>query len=103
MVLESMRSVFLIGLIGAFLGLTAGCTKPCMELQQIMCTCEGRTQDARSVCEDAAKAQAELAPPKDGDEVVCESLLEGCQAIVDAGCDQLQTREGKRACGLAID
>lgn len=68
-----------------------------------MCSCEGQTQDARNLCEDIANEQANLAPPTDADQNVCESLLAGCQAIVDEGCDRLQTREGKRACGLAID
>lgn len=81
----------------------AGCTTPCMEIQQIMCSCEGQTQDARNFCEDAAKAQADLSPPTNADERVCESLLPGCQAVVDEGCDKLQTQEGKRACGLAVD
>lgn len=97
-----LKALFIV-LTLVFAAATAGCTTPCVEIQQIMCSCEGQTQDARNLCEDAANAQADLAPPTDDDQLVCDALLAGCQAIVDEGCDKLQTREGKRACGLAVD
>lgn len=103
MVPTLMRPFLLLALVVMPALLAAGCTKPCIEIQQILCTCEGLTQDARNACEDDANAQADLDPPTADDELVCEGLLEGCEAIVEQGCELLQTREGKRACGLAVD
>lgn len=103
MVPRLMRTLLLPAFVLVPLLAASGCTKPCMEIQQILCTCEGLTQDARNACEDDANAQADLDPPTADDELVCEGLLEGCQAIVEQGCELLQTREGKRACGLAVD
>lgn len=103
MVPTLMRTCLLLAVVFAQALAATGCTKPCIEIQQMLCTCEGLTQDARNACEDDANAQADLDPPTADDELVCEGLLDGCQAIIDQGCEQLQTREGKRACGLAVD
>ena len=79
------------------------CSSPCLQVQQVLCQCQGSTQSERSTCEDNAKQQESLQPPSDATQDTCDQLLPGCEAIIDggAGCASLQTDEGRKACGLA--
>jgi hypothetical protein len=79
-----------------------GCASPCQQVQQALCRCAGQTQTERSSCEDAASAQESLSPPTDAQFSTCEALLAGCEQVVAAGCEQLRTEKGKKACGLAL-
>ena len=80
-----------------------GCVSPCMEIQRVLCTCKGQTQNERSACEDAAAAQERLAPPDAAGLTQCEALLPGCQALVQdgSGCEALFTTAGRVTCGIA--
>jgi hypothetical protein len=82
--------------------LWAACTSPCLKVQQVLCQCQGSTQNERNVCEDAASAQEQLAPPDDAQLAACEALLPDCEAQVALGCDALDTPDGRRACGIAV-
>lgn len=79
----------------------SGCTAPCLRVQEILCECQGRTQDERQRCMQIAEAQERLAPPGPAQQEICAGLIEGCEAAVAAGCETLRTVEGKQACGLA--
>jgi hypothetical protein len=81
--------------------LWGACTSPCMQVQQLLCQCQGSTQTERNTCEDAASAQEQLAPPDEAQLAACEALVPECEAQVAQGCDTLDTPAGRVACGIA--
>ena len=89
---------FAIVLVAA---LQSGCDSACLDVQQVLCECTGRTQDQRNACSDSAKAQESLAPPDEAALAQCDAILPVCEELVAKGCAALDTDEGKRACGLA--
>lgn len=93
------RSALLAALV---LGLAQqACSSPCMQIQQQLCQCQGKTQTEQRTCEDAASAQEKLAPPTDAQLAACEALLDSCEAQVAKGCETLDTAEGRKACGIS--
>lgn len=97
---KHLRWVFAVGFA---VSLAQACSSPCIQVQQVLCQCQGRTQSERNTCEDNAKQQESLQPPSDSTQQTCEQLLPGCEAIIDGGggCASLQTDEGRKACGLS--
>ncbi len=90
----------------ALLGVAAaeGCASNCLQVQQVLCLCKGKTQNERNTCSDNASAQQDLAPPTTDQLATCKNILPGCSAVIGddgQGCDQLQTPAGARACGIA--
>ena len=77
------------------------CQSPCMQVQQVMCACIGRTQNERTTCEDTASLQEGLVDPDEAAFARCEALLPGCEALLATGCEKLDTAEGRVACGIA--
>jgi hypothetical protein len=94
-----LRFAIAVGLLAALA--LAGCTDACLQVQQVICTCKGKTQAERTACEDAASAQEALAPPTAAQLTACEPLITSCEAQVARGCETLDTADGRVACGLA--
>lgn len=97
---NTSRFVAAAALAFAVLGGVA-CTTPCMRVQEILCECQGLTQDEQQACIQIAEAQERIDPPTAPEQEVCESLIPTCEAQVKLGCETLKTVEGKQACGLA--
>jgi hypothetical protein len=71
----------------------AGCKGKCRSLSEKLCDCADNSS-AREIClRRAASEESRLSPTED-QEALCDSLLERCD------CSQVNTVEGKRACGL---
>lgn len=96
-----MRAALRLLALACAASLGAACTSPCMQVQQVLCQCQGSTQNERNACEDAASAQEKLAPPDDTQLAACETILPECEAQVALGCDTLDTPAGRTACGIA--
>jgi hypothetical protein len=81
------------------------CASKCLQVQQVLCLCQGQTQFEQTNCQDNASTQENLAPPTKAQLDVCAQLLPGCNDLIDGGsivgCDALKTDEGKRICGLS--
>lgn len=93
----------LVSLVALVLGGAVACTPPCMQVQQVLCTCEATTQDERTACEDRASDQESLAPVTAEQNELCEQILPDCEAFITQadGCERLATLEGRQACGLS--
>jgi hypothetical protein len=91
----------LVSLLAAS-ALAAACSSPCMQVQQLLCQCQGSTQTERNSCEDAASAQENLAPPDAAQLAACEALIPECEALLATGCAPLETPAGRAACGLSF-
>ena len=79
----------------------AGCSPPCQELGNLLCTCRNSSTD-RATCERAVKDElARLKPTKD-EESFCDEKLKACKAPdgIDF-CTWLDGADGKIACGIA--
>ncbi|MDY7226938.1 hypothetical protein [Hyalangium rubrum] len=87
------RSVATAVLSLALLALS-GCKGPCRELSEKLCECSANTLE-REVCIRRASNDEAFIEPTSQDEAVCEQRLETCD------CNNLETDEGKIACGLA--
>ena len=72
----------------------AACSTPCEELAAKICACEPSTS-ARDACERRAGQQSDANEPSEAEQNRCEGLIDGCD------CNALDSRAGKRACGLA--
>lgn len=94
-----MRRPGLLTLLVACLPLFAtACGGNCRALNEFLCTCTYQTQIEVQACyQDVRVREGDLEPTSEEEEV-CGSLLESCQA---SGCAQLETPEGKAACGLS--
>lgn len=87
-----MRAVLLIASIAAALSL--GCKSPCRQLTEKLCECAENTT-VKQQCLQSAQQREGNYEVSDADQKVCESLLDKCD------CNQIDTAEGKRNCGLA--
>jgi hypothetical protein len=72
----------------------AGCKGACRELAEKLCDCAANSVE-RELCLRRAAQEENRVEPTAEDELVCEQKIAGCD------CRQLETDEGKRACGLA--
>ncbi len=91
-----MRRLRLLALPLAFLPLVlAGCGGNCKALAQKVCNCNSTTTTQREQCAATASNEASRAEPTPEEESTCAALIDGCS------CDNLNTPEGKTACGMA--
>jgi len=86
-----MKRLFGAALIGLF---AAGCSSPCVKLANKICDCQA-TQTDRDNCNANVSARSGAAVITEADEATCDALIDQCE------CHELNTAEGKRACGLA--
>jgi len=87
---RGMRCVLLI----MVLLVLAGCKGPCRKLSEKLCECEEH-KPAKEYCQQRVADKESLYPPTDAEEAGCKLLLDGCN------CKEIDTAEGKVACGLA--
>jgi hypothetical protein len=81
----------------------AGCSTPCQDLGNKLCTCRGASTD-RATCERAVKDELSRLNPTKDQEKVCEEKLKSCEDQAPSGidfCTWLDGEEGKLACGIA--
>ncbi|HVE83347.1 MAG TPA: hypothetical protein VND93_10890 [Myxococcales bacterium] len=88
------RLVFISAAALPLLALSLGCKGSCRQLSEKLCECQVTTS-AKTACLQRASQEETRIAPKSEDEAVCSGLLSGCD------CHQIDTPEGKRACGLA--
>jgi len=74
--------------------LSLGCKGNCRQLSEKLCDCQVTT-NAKTACLTRVASEDARIAPKPADEAVCAGLLSSCD------CHQIDTPEGKRACGLA--
>ncbi|HEY8211562.1 MAG TPA: hypothetical protein VIG99_28965 [Myxococcaceae bacterium] len=74
--------------------LLLGCKGSCRQLSEKLCDCQATTAARTSCLQRVASEESRIAPSS-ADEAVCSGLLDGCD------CHQIDTPEGKVACGLA--
>jgi hypothetical protein len=86
--------IVLVAFVGLCLLGVAGCKAPCRQLAEALCQCAGSTLARESCLQDVSRRDA-FADPTDEDQDRCEALLDRCD------CNNLDTPEGKQACGLA--
>ncbi|WP_225413881.1 hypothetical protein [Stigmatella hybrida] len=77
----------------ALLGLF-GCKGPCRELSEKLCDCSISSVAREQCVQIAANSEARVTLTAE-DEALCEQKLETCD------CRQIETDEGKAACGLS--
>ena len=95
-----MRRPAAIALLSfALLGLT-GCKGSCRQLSEKLCDCSTNSVERELCVRRAANDQA-LIEPTSEDEATCEALLNEQDPAKQCTCENYQTDEGKRACGLA--
>jgi hypothetical protein len=101
MELTTTRRLVALGVCLAFV--TTACPDNCLQVQNVLCECRGRTTDEINACEQTASTQESLAPPSTSDLKVCEGLIKSCQTAIDGGtnCAVLQTQPGRVACGIS--
>lgn len=87
-----MRAVLLIIAVAAALSL--GCKSPCRQLSEKLCECATSTAE-RENCLRGVQQRESNFEATDADQQVCQSLLDQCD------CNEIDTPEGKRNCGLA--
>ena len=88
---------FWVGLLALFaLSLAAlpSCKSACRSLSEELCRCLPSTQ-ARDACFAQASTREGSYPSTSETEATCEAKLETCR------CEEIETPEGKLACGLA--
>lgn len=84
----------------ALLGLS-GCKGACRELSEKICDCSTTTSLEREVCVRRAINDEAIVEPSAEQEDFCESKLDSCDCSRDEKNVDLNTSEGKQACGLA--
>lgn len=85
----------LVFLAAALLPLLAvGCKGSCRQLSEKLCDCQV-TASSKTACLQRVASEDARVAPKSEQEAVCAGLLSGCD------CHQIDTPEGKRACGLS--
>lgn len=96
-----MRRPAAIALLSfALLGLS-GCKGACRELSERICDCSTTTSLEREVCVRRAINDEAVVEPTAEDEAFCESKIDSCDCSQDEKNVDLNTSEGKLACGLA--
>lgn len=83
--------------------LFAGCSSPCVDIQVLLCTCEGQTQDERNQCKTNAQSQEDALAPSEAETTFCTANYDACAAQIEQGCETLQTPAGRAVCGLALE
>jgi hypothetical protein len=91
MVRAMKRGIFLCLLV---LSVLSGCKSSCVELAGKICDCQP-TQTDRDQCNTAESSRASSIDPTAEEEATCAALVKTCQ------CHELNTANGKVACGLA--
>ncbi|MFN7131666.1 MAG: hypothetical protein ACK4N5_06260 [Myxococcales bacterium] len=89
-----MRPLALLVSLLLLVSLSTGCKSPCVQLAEKVCECLPRGTE-RDQCNRQAADQARLVQLTPEQEEQCEALLDRCD------CTQLNTIEGKQACGWA--
>jgi hypothetical protein len=84
-----VMAVATVALLGA-----AGCKGSCRQLAEKLCECEANTVDRERCLQNVSQRSSGAVVTAD-DEVACEALLDQCD------CNNIDTAEGKRACGMA--
>lgn len=74
--------------------LLGGCKNPCRQLSEKLCDCATTTLQKESCLQRVSSEDARIAPTAQ-EQQVCAQLLPGCD------CHQIDTVEGKKACGLS--
>src|SRR4051812_36204532 len=74
--------------------LLLGCKGSCRQLSEKLCECQATTT-AKTACLQRVASEENRIGPKSTDEAVCAQYLDRCD------CHQIDTPEGKVACGLA--
>ena len=90
-----LSRIMSIAALGSALLLSA-CKSPCRQLAEQLCECEDNTLDKEACLQEVSRKDAFYQPDA--------AAQDQCQAILDAescDCTQIETTEGKRACGLA--
>ncbi|QSQ20198.1 hypothetical protein JY651_33705 [Pyxidicoccus parkwayensis] len=72
----------------------AGCKGACRELSEKLCDCSTNSVEKELCLQRAAQEEGRVEPTPE-DETVCEGLVDGCD------CHNIETAEGKKACGLS--
>jgi hypothetical protein len=92
-------------LAAAALALACACSSPCQDLATRICKCEPSGAE-RTFCQRSIEDQISNGNPRPGssEQDFCEQKLETCPDPSDSAtmCQDLQTEEGKQACGLAF-
>jgi hypothetical protein len=89
-----MRRLAATAVLSAALLALSGCKGPCRELSEKLCDC-AISSVAREQCVRLAANSEARVTPSTADEEFCEQKLETCD------CRQIETDEGKAACGLS--
>jgi hypothetical protein len=86
--------------------LALACGSPCQDLGERICGCQP-AGSARDGCKRAVEDQIDRGNPRPGDSEQdrCEALLATCPdpGSDEDACDEIQTEQGRIACGLAYD
>jgi len=93
MVAPMVRRLLFVGAAALAL-LVLGCKGNCRQLSEKLCDCQVTTA-AKTACLQRVASEEGRIGPKAADEAVCQQFLQTCD------CHQIDTPEGKRACGLA--
>lgn len=93
MVAPMVRKLLFLGAAVLSL-LSLGCKGSCRQLSEKLCDCQVTTA-AKTACLQRVATEESRIGPKAADEATCQGLLQQCD------CHQIDTYEGKRACGLA--
>jgi hypothetical protein len=86
------RLVFVAAALAPLLAL--GCKGSCRQLSERLCDCQ-ITATAKTACLQRVASEDQRVAPNPEQEATCASLLQSCD------CHQIDTPEGKVACGLA--
>ena len=84
-----VMAVATVALLGA-----AGCKGSCRQLAEKLCECTANTVE-REQCLQGVSTRSSGAVLTAEDEATCEALIDQCD------CNNIETAEGKRACGMA--
>jgi hypothetical protein len=89
-----MNRFRLLALLSLGLLLVTGCHGPCRQLSEKLCECSENSIQKEACLRRVSSEESRVAPTPE-QEQVCADLLPGCD------CHNIDTAEGKRACGLA--
>ena len=98
-----MRRSVALTLLSSALFALAGCKSPCRQLSERLCDCVESFQ--RETCIRNVANEENRIEPTDEQLATCEAALDTCQVDTPEQkkltCDNLETDQGKRDCGLA--
>jgi hypothetical protein len=84
----------------------AACKSPCLELAERVCECRETRLERESCRRNAAANESRLEPDAAAQDS-CEALLDSCPVADDENrtqvCEELETPDGKIACGLTAE